>query len=71
MSSTSIGTYRQSFDLDNPAPGTKVQIKYLEGLKWYILWVECPDGENIIQGWISTKAKAVALAKDYDWIIVN
>ena len=43
-------TYRESFGFSNPPKGTMLNIKYCEGLKFYIVWDHCPDGENIIEG---------------------
>jgi len=60
-------SYRQSFGLDNPPSGTLVKIEYMSGAGYYILWVDCPDGENIVELDFASKGKATdwALSKNY------
>lgn len=48
-------SYRESFGLDLPPANTIVKIEYMEGCKYYILWPTCPDGENILYQWLSSK----------------
>lgn len=62
-------SYRQRFGLDNPPKGTVLKLKYMEGINWYLNWVECPDGEDIIQGWFSTDSKARKYASENGWLV--
>lgn len=61
-------SYRQKKGFDNPPPGTILRVKYMEGVKWYLLWEECPDGESIVEGWINSAHKAFEYAKQNQWI---
>lgn len=60
-------TYRECFGLENPPKGTVLKIKFAEGLKWYLLWEDCTDPENIIEGWFSTSNKARKYANEKNW----
>lgn len=62
-------SYRQSFGLENPPVGTMVRISYMEGCKYYIVWVNCPDLENIIESNFTTKPKALQYATNFGWSI--
>ena len=62
-------SYRQSFGLDNPPKGTALKLKYAEGVRYYLLWINCPDNENIIEGWFPTKSSALKYAKDNGWVV--
>ena len=42
-------------------------IKYAEGMKFYIWWPWCPDGEDIIEGWFGSKQGAIRYAETYGW----
>ena len=61
-------SYRQSFGLENPPPGTKVSINFLEGCNYSIIWDDCPDGENIIEGWFKKKQQAIDYVIKNGWI---
>ena len=60
-------TYRECFGLKNPPKSEKLRLKYAEGVNYYLLWVGCPDGENIIEGWFPTKQSALKYAKHNGW----
>ena len=62
-------SYRQRFGLDNPPKGTVLNLKYMEGLSWYLHWVKCPDGEDIVQGWFGTASKARKYANENGWLV--
>ena len=62
-------SYRQRFGKDNPPQGTVLKLKYLEGINWYLHWAECPDGEDIIQGWFGKASKARKYANKNGWLI--
>ncbi|MDX1902552.1 MAG: hypothetical protein SFU27_00215 [Thermonemataceae bacterium] len=62
-------SYRQRFGLDNPPKGTLLKLKYMEGLKWYLHWESCQDGEDIVQGWFSTASKARKYANENGWLV--
>lgn len=62
-------SYRQRFGLNNPPEGTVLKLKYLEGVNWFLCWVECPDNEDIIQGWFSTASKAREYASKNGWLV--
>ena len=59
--------YRTMFGLQEPQHHIHVQAKFMEGLGWYLLWVNCPDKENLIATHFTSKkaAEAYALCKDY------
>lgn len=62
-------SYRQRFGLDNPPKGAVLKIKYMEGLNWYLHWAECPDAEDIVQGWFGTASKARNYANKNSWLV--
>jgi hypothetical protein len=45
---------------------TEVSIKYMEGLKYYIKWENCPHQDNIIKGHFNTKKSAEAYCKTHN-----
>ena len=47
----------------------EVKIKYMEGLKYYILWDNCPHMDNIIKAYFTTKVKAEKYANENNFII--
>lgn len=61
-------TYRECFGFENPSHGTKLNINYSEGIGFFIVWNDCPDGENIIEGWFTKRTEAVKYIKDHGWI---
>jgi hypothetical protein len=61
-------SYREQFNLSLPPKGTKVYIEYMVGINFSIIWPGCPDGENMLYGWISSKAKALSIIIDHKWI---
>lgn len=64
-------TYREEFGLQNPPPGTQLEISFMEGIQFYLIWNECPDDENIIQGWFPSRGKAESYAKEKGYQIKN
>lgn len=60
-------TYRECFGFENPPKGEKLKLKYAEGVNYYLLWVGCPDMENIIEAWFPSKSAALKYAKDNGW----
>jgi hypothetical protein len=62
-------SYRQRFGLDNPPKDTVLNLKYMEGLKWYLCWAECPDCQNIVQGWFGTASEARKYANENGWLV--
>lgn len=62
-------SYRNCFGLENPAKGEKLHLKYLEGICYYLVWVNCPDEQNIIEGWFTTKSAATNYVKENGWIL--
>ena len=64
-------SYREKFGYSLPKIA-KVAIKYMEGLKWYILWVDATDDESCLYVNLSTKAKALKIVKENDgWELVE
>lgn len=41
-------SYRESFGLSLPVAGTDVDVKFMPSLEYYIIWVDCPDNENVL-----------------------
>jgi hypothetical protein len=62
-------SYRQRLGLNNPPKGTVLKLKYMEGLRWYLHWEECTDGEDIVQGWFGTASKARKYANENSWLV--
>ena len=62
-------TYRESLGLDNPPKGTKLEIKHMAGIGFYLLWPKCPDLENIVDGWFKVKKNAKICSKEHGWIV--
>jgi len=62
-----LESYREYFGYTNPPAGTHVVIKHAAGLKFYIWWPTCPDGEDIIEGWFSSKKAAIAYTESHGW----
>ncbi len=63
-------SYRESFGLALPPAGTKVRIYYLAGCNYSIEWIDCPDVENVLYGWLSKK-ECEALVIKHKWILVK
>ena len=61
-------SYREKFGLKNPPPGSNVCVKFMDGLKFYILWGDCPDLENVIQYNFTNKSKALDYINKNNWI---
>ena len=64
-------SYRESFGLALPPSGTEVKIEYLSGLYYYIVWPDCPDGENVLYSWIVSKKTAYKILENHEWILKN
>jgi hypothetical protein len=62
-------TYRECFGFENPPTGTKLNINHHEGIGFYIVWNECPDNENIIEGWFKTRNQAEAYLTSHGWVL--
>ena len=62
-------SYRQSFGLDNPPKNSLVKIKFLEGLKYFVVWLDCPDLENVVEMNFTTKNKALEYAACFGWCV--
>jgi len=60
-------TYRSKFGLPDPPEGTFLKLKFMEGIKYYLLWEDCPDNENIVAGWFTSKAKALEFSREKGW----
>lgn len=52
-------TYRNKLGFSNPPDNTIVEIKFMEGLKFYILIDNCIDNENILEAYFPTYKKAL------------
>jgi len=61
-------SYRACFGLENPQKGTKLAIDHDHGIGFFIIWPDCPDGENIIEGWFKTRNEAVKFIKAHGWL---
>jgi hypothetical protein len=61
-------TYRECFGFENPPIGTKISIEHSEGIGFFIVWNDCPDYENIIEGWFSKRNEAVNYVKARGWV---
>lgn len=64
-------SYRESFGLKDPPPGTEVKIDYMAGSQFHVVWPDCPDGENVLAMWIMSRSLAEDYAKEKGWVIVN
>jgi hypothetical protein len=61
-------TYRECFGFKNPPKGTKLDIDHSEGIGFFIVWNDCPDDENIIEGWFKKRDEAVSYVKTRGWL---
>lgn len=61
-------TYRECFGFENPPKGTKLDIDHAEGIGFFIVWNDCPDNENIIEGWFSKRTEASNYLKAHGWV---
>lgn len=62
-------TYRESCGLENPPKGTKLKIRKMSALGYCLIWPDCPDMENIVDGWFRVRRNAKAFAKENGWIV--
>lgn len=60
-------TYRQCFGCVNPPAGTLLSLDFADGIGFFIMWDDCPDGENIIEGWFKTREDAEEYIKSHGW----
>lgn len=60
-------TYRECFNYKNPSKGERVEIKYMQGIGFYIFYPNCPDSFDIIEGWFSNRKKAIDFALKNGW----
>ena len=63
------GSYREKFGLSLPSAGTHVKVKFMAGVNHYIVWVDCPDDENILFGWLKSKAEALKIVETKGWVL--
>lgn len=61
--------YRECFGFENPPKGTKLNIGHSEGIGFFITWNDCPDNENIIEGWFSKRNEAANYIKAHGWFL--
>lgn len=64
-----IDYWRIRFGLTNPGKDEKVKIGYMAGLDYYITWVDCPDGENILCGHFKKKQDLINIIEENKWIL--
>ncbi len=64
-----IESYRESFGLELPPTGTVVEIDYMDGSQYSIIWPDCPDGESILYMWLKSKIHARSLCEKHGWIV--
>jgi hypothetical protein len=62
-------SYRERFGLENPPAGSLVKITFMEGCRYSIVWVNCPDLENIVESNFTTKNKALEYANSFGWCV--
>jgi hypothetical protein len=62
-------SYRVMHGYSLPPVGAKVKIEYMAGLNWYMIWIDCPDEENLIFGWITQKKEVQRIARELNYII--
>lgn len=60
-------SYRETFGLDLPPVGTTVEIDFMAGSNYSIIWVDCPDDENILYSWLKSKIHAMAIIERHGW----
>jgi hypothetical protein len=64
-------SYRESFGLSLPPSGTKVSMDWMAGMDFNIIWDDCPDGENVLYGWIKKRSDALIIIKKHEWILTT
>jgi hypothetical protein len=60
-------TYRECFGFELPPKGTELELKYMDGLGWYLLWKLCPDIENMVH--TAKKQELIKLSTKKGWNI--
>lgn len=60
-------SYREGFGLQLPPAKTKVVVKHDPVMNFYIHWPDCPDGEDILYGWIAKRADIDKIIKKHKW----
>jgi len=63
-------TFRNFHGFENPPAGTMLKLEYIGSfVKWSLIWENCPDLENLIQGWMESKQKATQYAIQNGWTV--
>lgn len=60
-------SYRQWFGFENPPAKTKLKIDFSEGLGFFVIWKNCPDYANIIEGWFKNRQQAIDYITKNNW----
>ena len=64
-------SYREMFGLSLPKEA-KVSVKYMEGLQWYIHWIDATDYEDCLYTHLSTKTKALKIVEqNVNWQLID
>lgn len=61
--------YRENWGLETAPKGSKVQLKHSSGLDWHLVWINCPDKENVLAGWQRSKNELLKLADLRGWVV--
>jgi hypothetical protein len=60
------------YQLMRSAPaGTPVIIDFKEGIKFFIRWINCPDNDPILCGWIGSFEDAKRIIEMHSWNLIN
>ena len=62
---------REKWGYNTAPPGTKVKLSHMPGMNWYLVWLDCPDEENILAGWQTKKEPLISLAAIRGWEITQ
>lgn len=59
--------YRSQFELALAPEGATVKITYLAGCRFMIVWVDCPDLENVLYANLPSRKVASGIVNDRNW----
>lgn len=71
MINPTANSYREKFGLSLPGAGARVRLKRMPGVDYYIQWVDCNDGEDILYGWEKSKEKLERIIVDNNWSLIE
>jgi len=59
--------YRSQFGLSLAPEGATVKIAYLAGCRFMIVWIDCPDLENVLYANLPSRKVANEIVNGHNW----